>query len=198
MKTLQQYINEWKASVNTTKFIRDNYCRLTYRIDSEDGIKIFDPSWPLFNEFKNRVYINNERIIIDDSGCTHEEYKPGTYYVEIKGVNDITNCVCMFDGCTQLIELSLFDTSKVKSMYGMFLGCENLKNVPLFNTSKVNNMWGMFAGCKKLKIIPLLDTMNVVNMVGTFEKCESIEETPAHISRQSPFINPSLPALSNH
>ena len=55
-----------------------------------------------------------------------------------------------FDSCYQLTKLNLsnFDTSKVKDMKGMFFDCQNLKDLDLssFKTKHVllNDMKGMF------------------------------------------------------
>lgn len=65
----------------------------------------------------------------------------------------------MFYGCTNLVNLNLssFNTSKVRSMNAMFKGCENLLavDVSAFNTSMVADMARMFEGCAKLETLDL-------------------------------------------
>ena len=60
----------------------------------------------------------------------------------------------MFAGCESLtaLDLSSFDTSKVKDMSWMFVGCESLTALDLFSfdTAKVTDMYGMFEGCQSL------------------------------------------------
>ena len=61
----------------------------------------------------------------------------------------------MFFGCNSLrsIDLSNFDTSKVKYMGSMFCGCYSLKSLPgisEWDTENVTNMGYMFDSCKSL------------------------------------------------
>ena len=57
----------------------------------------------------------------------------------------------MFSECSSLKELDLssFNTNKVRNMNDMFFGCSALKelNFPNFNTDNVINMNDMFSGC---------------------------------------------------
>ena len=52
----------------------------------------------------------------------------------------------MFSGCTNLtsLDVSNFDTGKVRKMTAMFSRCEKLESLDVshFNTSNVYDMWG--------------------------------------------------------
>ena len=85
----------------------------------------------------------------------------------------------MFNGCSSLEEVPLFDTSRVKDMNHMFLGCTQLKEIPAFDTSSCNNMSGMFCGCGSLKTIPKLDTSKVWNMSSMFMNAVALTTIPA-------------------
>ena len=58
----------------------------------------------------------------------------------------------MFYGCEnlKLLNLSNFNTKKVRNMSNMFYGCENLADLDIssFNCDLVKNMDKMFYGCK--------------------------------------------------
>ena len=75
---------------------------------------------------------------------------------------------CMFCLCYSLIsiDLSSFDTTKVRSLNSMFTFCRKLKscNLSSFDTTKVKDLMYMFNGCSSL------DKKNII--VG--EKCKNI------------------------
>ena len=76
------------------------------------------------------------------------------------------------------INLSNFNTSKVKYMDSMFNRCLSLKHINLtnFDTSHVIDMRNMFYGCKSLISINLsnFDTSQVENMEEIFYGCNSL------------------------
>ena len=146
MKTLQQHIEE-KLVINKNSGRTDYF---VYKINERKPIQIFDCSWPQFNEYKDKVYINGEHVELDKYGYTCKEYNKGEYEIKIKDIDNITNCFSMFWGCDDLISVPLFDTSKVKNMHQMFYQCHNITYVPLFDTRKVEYMVQMFCECKKL------------------------------------------------
>lgn len=95
----------------------------------------------------------------------------------VPNVDGITSICGMFDDCSLLtsIDLSNFDTSKVKDLSYMFNGCENLLSLDLssFDTSKVKDLSYMFNGCENLLSIDLsnFDTSNVTTMYRMFYGC---------------------------
>ena len=84
----------------------------------------------------------------------------------------------MFEGCTSLTSVSLFDTSSATNMYSMFSSCRNLTAIPLFDTSNVTTMSSMLSNCQSLTSIPLFDTSNVTTMNSMLDGCTGISTIP--------------------
>ena len=86
----------------------------------------------------------------------------------------------MFYNCSKLslLNLSNFDTSKIRDMGKMFSHCSKLSSLDLsnFDTSKVTNMNSMFWGCWQLTSLNLsnFDTFNVRNMDFMFSGCSQL------------------------
>ena len=110
------------------------------------------------------------------------------YYSESEKIFLNENCNSMFSddmfgnyGSNNLeeIELTGFDTSKVKNMGLMFSYLRNLAKLDLtsFDTSNVTSMWGMFWGSEKLVDLKLnsFDTRKVESMGYMFSRLKSIE-----------------------
>ena len=110
------------------------------------------------------------------------------YYSEAEKVFLNENCNSMFAddvygqyGLKNLeeIELSGFDTGKVKNMGLMFSNLKNLKqlNLSSFNTNNVTNMWGMFWGDEKIENLDLsnFDTSKVTSMNQMFSEMKNLK-----------------------
>ena len=86
----------------------------------------------------------------------------------------------MFNGCSNLISLDLsnFDASKVTSMKKMFNRCSTLSflNLSNFQISLINNMDSMFKGCKNLISLDLsnFNTSSVTTMESMFSGCSKL------------------------
>tara|TARA_R110002167_G_scaffold123513_2_gene302484 strand:+ start:240 stop:1379 length:1140 start_codon:yes stop_codon:yes gene_type:complete len=91
---------------------------------------------------------------------------------------NMTNMFHVFEGCTSLTTVALFDISGIASLGYMFRYCSSLTSVPLFDTSSVTLMFYMFYGCTSLTTVPLFDTSSVTNMYGTFNGCSSLTTVP--------------------
>lgn len=148
MKTLNDYITEWKASTDNVSLIKKQ-CFI-YKLTTNAKIQIFDKDWTQFKEYKDKVYINDEKVNLDSRGYTDKTYDQGTYFIKIDDIDNVTNCRYMFFDCTDLVEVPLFDTSKVENMGAMFYHCLNLREVALLNTRKDTNMNKMFYECNHL------------------------------------------------
>jgi surface protein len=85
----------------------------------------------------------------------------------------------MFQGCSAFQSVPLFNTLNVLTMSGMFQNCTSLSNIPLFNTSAVTNMSVMFQNCSSLQSVPLFNTAAVINMSSMFQNCFSLQSIPA-------------------
>jgi surface protein len=98
--------------------------------------------------------------------------------VRIANFGSQTTCAGLFQNCTSLQSVPLFNTAAVTNMSNMFNGCFSLQSVPLFNTSAVANMANMFQNCPSLQSVPLFNTAAVTNMNFTFNGCSSLQSVP--------------------
>ena len=89
-----------------------------------------------------------------------------------------TNMDKMFNGCTSLTTIPLFDTSNITTMNETFRYCTGLTTVPLFNTSNVTAMNGMFTYCSNLVEIPQFNTSKVNTMLGMLNYCSKLTTVP--------------------
>ena len=173
MKTLNKYINEWKAKSSTVSSVKQvNINGFIYKHKKFDYIQLFNYEWPQLNHYRDKIYINGEYVEINDIGESMIKFDPGTYIVEIKDIDDITNCRYMFWGCKELVNVPFFNTKKVNVMSGMFYRCENLEEVPLLDTSNVDLMSSVFESCYKLN----KKTIEVWSTVYDFEYNCKIEK----------------------
>ena len=117
--------------------------------------------------------------------------KDSTNVVEVLGANTqstmykVNNMNSLFNGCTSLTSVALFDTSNVLYMDIMFKNCTSLTNVPLFNTSRVSRMTGMFSGCTSLTTVPLFNTSNVTDMSFMLHNCTKVESGALALYQQA-------------
>ena len=95
-----------------------------------------------------------------------------------KGDHLITNMTSMFEGCSSLQSVPLFNTASVTNMTSMFKNCSYLQSVPLFDTSLAPNMSSMFEGCSSLQSVPLFNTASVTSMSYMFKNCSSLQSVP--------------------
>ena len=91
----------------------------------------------------------------------------------------------MFEDCSALTNVPLFDTSNVTNMGDMFDGCSSLTSIPLFDTSSVTIMLGMFRYCSSLTSIPLFDTSSVTIMSYMFYNCINVESGALELYKQA-------------
>lgn len=101
----------------------------------------------------------------------------------------------MFDGCSNLVNLNIssFNTSKVRNMSNMFNGCSSLENIDLssFNTANVVDMAGMFKGCVKLERLDLsgFDISNVgAHPMGVQYEEEEVDTIEHVVEGEESFI----------
>ena len=138
-------------------------------------INIFNSDWPLFNEYRNKVYLNGELIELDYIGNTISDFNPGLYEIYIENLEKIDNCNSMF--CvTDLYECPLWNTSKISDFHCMFSECR-CKNLPVFNLSSALDISYMCSDGFWVTI-PMLDVTNVINMGDMFSGCQSLQTVP--------------------
>lgn len=119
-----------------------------------------------------------------------------TNLIEVLGANLSSNTwdlMNIFNGCSNLTTVALFDTSNILSMANMFYNCSSLTAVPLFNTSQVTNMTGMLYTCTNLTSLPLIDTSSVTYMNEAFYGCVNVQSGALALYQQA-----SQGTVSNH
>ena len=107
--------------------------------------------------------------------------------LEVLGANmtGVTTMAGMFQRCTNLTSVQLFDTSSVVAMGVMFDVCIRLTSVPLFDTSKAEYMEEMFFNCVSLTSIPLFDTSSCTNMELMFHYCHQVQSGALALYQQA-------------
>lgn len=140
--------------------------------------------------FKGGLTTYETATLVQGTNDVYDVYKSGTSFynvlwgstnvVEVLGANtsNVTNMQGMFNLCSNLTTVPLFDTSSVTNMEDMFYSCSKLTTVPLYDTSNVTTMDSMFFYCIKLTTVPLFDTSNVTDMYGIFRNCNSLTTVP--------------------
>ena len=117
--------------------------------------------------------------IIDMSYLFKNSDFGGSWTADLSGwdTSNVEDMQSMFNGCTNLKEVSLPHTENVMNMSNMFLGCTSLKEVSLPHTENVKNMWNMFAGCKNLlQDFSSWNITNVKDKYNMFKGCTKMED----------------------
>ena len=132
-----------------------------------------------YNELPNQILVNGilqnhtERYVYN---LTQQINK-----ITLKWNNQITNCNSMFEGLTNIImvDLTKFDSSKVKYFDSFFFNCQNIKsiNITYLNTSSSLNMAGMFYNLNTLETLNLssFDTSKVTSFKFMFKGCKLLK-----------------------
>ena len=117
------------------------------------------------------IFKNNTDLLAVLGANTHGQYK---------NVDDMSS---MFDGCTNLTSVALFDTSSVVRMRNMFFNCKKITTIPDFDTTRCWDFAQMFYHCETLSACPNISTtyrsqsvtLTVNNM---FAGCYAITSVP--------------------
>ena len=141
------------------------------------------------------LFKNNTDLLAVLGANTHGQYG---------NVNDTSS---MFEGCTNLTSVALFDTSSVAVMRNMFFNCKSITTLPDFDTTKCwdfgqmfyncqaltacpnisttyRDQYGplivrdMFSGCYAMTSVPLLDLNGAEYTTGMFSGCRSLTTVP--------------------
>ena len=163
------YASEINITINGTgkQLILSNY--------SGDGIF----STRGFNLLPNETLVNGVPQSSNDKYV--DNLVNQTNIITLRWYYQVTTCSRMFYDLNNItiIDLSNFDTSKVKSFLYMFYNCTSLKSINLNNvkTSSAESLHGMFGKCSGLKILNLssFDTSKVTDMGAMFYHCESLK-----------------------
>ena len=96
----------------------------------------------------------------------------------VSPVSSVSSWFCNMSNLVEIVNIDLFDTSNMISMYQMFYGCSSLMSLDLsgFDTSNVTSMYYMFYNCSSLTSLDLsgFDTSNVTSMYYMFYNCSSL------------------------
>ena len=102
-------------------------------------------------------------------------------HLDYLNTSEVDDMRLMFSSCTSLetLDLSSFNTEKVKYMYAMFDGATNLRSIKLpkgFIGSSVTDLNGMFRGCASLTELDLSgsNAEKVKNMGSMFYGCVAL------------------------
>ena len=131
-----------------------------------------------FDQMPDQILVNGEPQ--NYKGIMVYNLKKEENIITMKFNNILNSCNIMFLNLTNItkIDLTKFDSSKVREMAGMFYGCRSLISVNFgnFKTSSVKNMHRMFDSCNELTSLDLssFDTSNVEDMYGMFSFCNSM------------------------
>ena len=100
---------------------------------------------------------------------------------EVLGSNPtgITSCYAPF-GASSLVTVSGFDIGTVAAQR-LFEQCSNLTSVALFDTSSITDGASMFDTCSSLISVPLFDFSNVTNTQNMFRDCAALSYIPAFV-----------------
>jgi len=87
----------------------------------------------------------------------------------------------MFNVCSKLTSIPLFDTALVNTMSSMFNNCFSLTTFPLLNTAAVTTISAMFNNCSALTSIPAIVVTAVSSSANfsAFGGCNSIARLEA-------------------
>ena len=149
-------------------------------------IRIFSECF-VNNNIKNCTMIidNKEYKLFEKFNV--QDYKKDKIIIKLRGINNITNMIGMFEGCyylSALPDISKWNTININDMSGLFRKCELLSSLPdisKWNTSNVKDMNLMFESCKSLTSLPDIskwDTSNVNNINQMFRYCKSLISLP--------------------
>jgi len=104
-------------------------------------------------------------------------------HLDYLNTSEVDDMRLMFSSCTSLetLDLSSFNTEKVKTMYAMFDGSKNLRSIKLpkgFIGSSVTDLNATFKGCERLTELDLSgsNSENVKDMNEMFHGCRALSK----------------------
>ena len=164
--------------------IEDDEVNENIRIINSYEESVRNHKWEINEEEKNEEEIKKCEIRINDELISFNYFykfpEKGKYIIKYSFKNDIIKTNYIFHECSSLINLNIsnFNTEKIKNMNCMFCFCSSLTNLNLsnFNTRNTTNMNNMFSECSSLINLNLsnFNTQNVTDMSYMFYKCSSL------------------------
>lgn len=159
--------------------------------ESDYGISLLTgrPLWPTTAERKKI------KTVVFDESCKDARPKDcGAWFwsfealttiehLDYLNTSEVDDMRLMFSSCTRLetLDLSSFNTEKVKYMYAMFDGAKNLRSIKLpkgFIGSSVTDLNATFKGCESLTELDLSgsNSENVKDMKAMFYGCRALSK----------------------
>ncbi len=182
-QTQQMYARLDKETQTLTLYYGTNYKESDYGISLLTG----RPLWQTTAERKKI------KTVVFDESCKDARPKDcGAWFwffealttiehLDYLNTSEVDDMRLMFSSCTRLetLDLSSFNTEKVKCMYAMFDGATNLRSIKLpkgFIGSSVTDLNGMFRGCVSLTELDLSgsNAEKVKNMGSMFYGCVAL------------------------
>ena len=112
---------------------------------------------------------------------TFESYADKISSIQSGGIGDVKiqpSQLNLSGSTSDVINATVFDTSRLTTMYYMFKNCYNVISLDLsgWNTTKVTNMNSMFQNCNNVISLDLsgFDTTKVTNILYIFQYCHSL------------------------
>ena len=130
-----------------------------------------------FTDSPDEVHINGNKLSDTPNRYNFEYPENNVTMIWNRVIESFSN---IFYNCEDIIEVDLsnFDSSKIKNMNNMFVACHSLRyiNFTNFITSKTTSMNNMFVDCSSLTSLDLsnFDTSNVKNMEFMFKGCSKL------------------------
>lgn len=147
---------------------------------------------PLWQQLDERKKIKS--VVFDESFKDARPKDCGTWFwlfealttiehLDYLNTSEVDDMRLMFSSCTSLetLDLSSFNTEKVKTMYAMFYGSKNLRSIKLpkgFIGSSVTDLNATFKGCESLTELDLSgsNSENVKEMNEMFYGCRALSK----------------------
>ena len=166
---------------------------LYLRATKKDGYNVYSTSSSITANWNTAGTANREcvtKVIIEEKiapnnmrnmfyNCINLTSIENMENLHTENVTDMSYCFYL---CNKMknIDVSMWDTCKVKNMSGLFNRCRIVEalDVDEFNTSNVTNMTGMFVECSKVSYLDVseFDTVKVTNMSSMFSSCSGLEK----------------------
>ena len=170
-------------------FIRNikNEILIQYKINKEKKVRIFGSKFVENNknncviilndnkELELREFLENENIIVNKNNILE---------IKLKEKEKIIDASYMFNSCSNIYNISNWDTISITNMNNMFSGCSSLKYLPdisNWNTENVTDMSYMFSKCSLLISLPDISKWNIYSadkMHHMFSYCSSLKSLP--------------------
>lgn len=150
----------------------------TIRFKSSKALSVSDFNYTEY--FDNMTLVDSVQHIYDIQITSWLElFVPGhifnytnSWLVSVVGANasSVGNMSRMFQSCTSLQEVALFDTSSLKRMNQMFEDCNSLIRIPQFNVSKVEEATLAFKNCKNVDtgILSMYNALSTNELIGEY------------------------------